>query len=262
MTPGPSHDDIRSLLGAYAVHAVEEDERALVEAHLVTCQECATEVDALVETAALLGMAEHEEPSPALWSRILTEISPASPASFSGPAAEPEPSRAPRSLREVAPVIALDAAREARRERRSRVRLAIGSAAAAIALAVPVTAAIVGGSSAPSLAALAEQARGRSDSRAVELVATDGHRVGEVILTGSGVGYLRPDGLDPLPAGRTYQLWAVIDGVPVSAGLLGADPEVSTFTVNGDVVAMAVSVEDAKGASAPSAAPVASAQLA
>jgi hypothetical protein len=162
----------------------------------------------------------------------------------------------------VAPVIALDAAREARRQRRSRLRLALGSAAAAAVMAVPITAAVTGGGNAPSLAALADDARGRAGSRSVELRTDAGARVGEVILTGSGVGYLRSESLPELPEGSTYQLWAIIAGAPVSAGLLGPRPTTSAFTVDGEIDAMAVSVERRSGAAAPSAAPVALATLA
>jgi len=36
-TPGPDHEAIRDLLGAYALGAVDDDERAEVEAHLQSC---------------------------------------------------------------------------------------------------------------------------------------------------------------------------------------------------------------------------------
>lgn len=271
-----SHDDIRSLLGAYAIHAVDDHERDAVESHLTGCVPCADEVARLVEASAVMGLVDLEEPAPELWSRILTDMraddvasGPASTARADTPAGSAAGSGSAASkggsatLRDVAPVIALDAAREVRRHRRSRLRLAIGSAAAAAAVVVPITASITaGGGSAPSLAALADQARDQSGTRAVELRDGDGGRVGEVILTGAGVGYLRSESLPALPDGSTYQLWAIIDGTPVSAGLLGRSPNTSAFTVTTEIEAIAVSVERRQGASAPTSTPVAVATLA
>lgn len=45
MTEDLSHGEIQELLGAYALGAVDERERALIEAHLETCQPCQVELD-------------------------------------------------------------------------------------------------------------------------------------------------------------------------------------------------------------------------
>ena len=47
------NDDIHSLVGAYAVDAVDDAERARFEDHLATCAECRAEVDSLRGAAAL-----------------------------------------------------------------------------------------------------------------------------------------------------------------------------------------------------------------
>ncbi|MER3453386.1 MAG: anti-sigma factor, partial [Acidimicrobiia bacterium] len=49
-----SHREIDELLGAYALDAVEPDERAAVEAHLRTCSRCWAEVADHREVAAYL----------------------------------------------------------------------------------------------------------------------------------------------------------------------------------------------------------------
>ena len=49
----PGHSEIQELLGAYALDAVDDRERALIEAHLETCESCRAELDdhrRLVET--------------------------------------------------------------------------------------------------------------------------------------------------------------------------------------------------------------------
>ncbi|MHB1533433.1 MAG: anti-sigma factor family protein [Acidimicrobiales bacterium] len=40
-----SHGDIQELLGAYCLDAVDERERATVEAHLKVCESCRSELD-------------------------------------------------------------------------------------------------------------------------------------------------------------------------------------------------------------------------
>ena len=147
----------------------------------------------------------------------------------------------------VAPVLALDAAREARRFRRSGLRMALGAAAAAAAIAVPLTASFTSGA-APSLAALANRATGEPGAVTVSLKDPAGRAIARAVVTASGKGYMLSDSLPALPAGKTYQLWAVTgaDG-PVSEGLLGRDPGVSAFTVDAPATALAITVEPAAG---------------
>lgn len=45
MSEDLSHSEIQGLLGAYALGAVEEWERALIEAHLETCESCRVELN-------------------------------------------------------------------------------------------------------------------------------------------------------------------------------------------------------------------------
>lgn len=45
MSEDLSHDDIQELLGAYALGAVDECERAIIAAHLETCESCRVELD-------------------------------------------------------------------------------------------------------------------------------------------------------------------------------------------------------------------------
>ena len=51
-----------------------------------------------------------------------------------------------------------------------------------------------------------------------------------------------------LGADQTYQLWGVVsDAQVISLGILGPNPELETFTVEGEVSALAITIEDAPG---------------
>ena len=71
------HDEIRELLGAYVVDALaDEDERAAVEEHLRSCEDCQAEVVELRAAAERLReeRAEWDQASDALWERIRSEV--------------------------------------------------------------------------------------------------------------------------------------------------------------------------------------------
>lgn len=64
------HDELRSLIGAYAVDATDAVERRRIERHLPTCEECANEVRMLRETASELAWL----PDPAEAHRIIEDL--------------------------------------------------------------------------------------------------------------------------------------------------------------------------------------------
>jgi Anti-sigma-K factor rskA/Putative zinc-finger len=66
-------DDVHTLVGAYALDAVDDVDRARVERHLASCPECAEELRSLTETAARLGTAAATDPPPGLRARVLAE---------------------------------------------------------------------------------------------------------------------------------------------------------------------------------------------
>ncbi|MFJ7419848.1 anti-sigma factor domain-containing protein [Streptomyces uncialis] len=70
MTP----TDVHLLSGAYALDALDEDERAGFENHLAHCPACAEETRELAATAGRLGLAATVTPPPALKRRVLREI--------------------------------------------------------------------------------------------------------------------------------------------------------------------------------------------
>jgi anti-sigma factor RsiW len=92
-----THDPIEELLGAYALHAIDDDERAMVEAHLATCPRCRAEVDSHREVAAHLALTGAPAPD-GLWERIAGAIeSEPPPASGRCPARSAPAGSAPAS---------------------------------------------------------------------------------------------------------------------------------------------------------------------
>ncbi|MGB4834871.1 MAG: zf-HC2 domain-containing protein, partial [Nostocoides sp.] len=84
--PGPDHrptdhdaggeSGMHELLGAYALDAVDVDERAAFEAHLATCSACAQELDELRAMLADLAESTAVAPPPALRARVLQGVTP------------------------------------------------------------------------------------------------------------------------------------------------------------------------------------------
>ena len=258
MSANFTHHDIQELLGAFALDAVDDDERDVIEAHLAGCPRCRAEVEGHRETAALLAHSGERAPE-GVWDRIataldesppaldLTRIVPlqqtAEPAEHADDLAERRMARpVPRSipLRVAAATMAVAAAM-------THVRgVALGPNDSGrrdprAALAPDMEKAVVSNA---AYAALND-----SHNEQIRLVSSDGTATAQVVRRPDGTGYLVPGTLDPLPDGRVYQLWAVRSDAKISLGVLGAVPEVSAFRMNGPVAAFAVTEEKAGGVS-------------
>jgi anti-sigma-K factor RskA len=233
--------ELDELLGAYALDAVEDDERDQVDEYLRRSPEARTLVAEYRETAALLAHGGAEAP-PGLWQRIERTL-----------AEEPPRLATPPGVVAPAPV-----SRRARLGRRVAVAVA---AAAALALVGTLTVKVVQQDDridklrrdAETGAMLAAAETASRDPRAarVRLASTDGALEARIVYLPDGEGFLVEDNLRPLPAGRTYQLWALMgDAQParaISAGVLGRDPGVAAFQAQGPVVGFAVTDEQSPG---------------
>jgi hypothetical protein len=130
-----------------------------------------------------------------------------------------------------------------------RLRILSAVAAAAVAAAAVLAVQVVRQRAELSdlrgdpLATAVEEAR---DAGALALPLT-GDVSAEVVLAADGSGYLVGDALPALETSQTYQLWAVVDDRVISAGVLGPDPGITAFHVDGDVSALALTVEVAGG---------------
>lgn len=238
---GPGHEAVEDLLGAYALDAVPEDERRLVEEHLAVCEACRREVMEHRETVALLSGGA---PAPVgVWDRISAELEPEPPVSL-------EAQRAPRRIGRWATGIAAAAAaltivalgvKVVEQDRRLD-RLAAASEDRALALAAE--------------AALRDPA-----ARLVTLRSADDATSVEAVLLSDGTGYLYRNDLPPLPSGRTYQLWALGEADPISTGVLGPKPGVVAFSVGPAITGLAITQEVAGGVVAPTSDPLVAGQL-
>jgi len=238
---GPGHEAVEDLLGAYALDAVPEDERRLVEEHLAVCEACRREVMEHRETVALLSGGAAAPVG--VWDRISAELEPEPPVSL-------DAQRAPRKIG----------------------RWATGIAAAAAALAIVALGMkvveqdrridrLAATSEDRALALAAEAALREPAARRVILRSAEGEASVEAVVLPDGTGYLYRNDLRPLPPGRTYQLWALGEADPISAGVLGPEPSVVAFSVGPAVTGLAITQEAAGGVVAPTSDPLVAGQL-
>lgn len=233
--------ELDELLGAYALDAVDDDERDQVEAYLDRTPAARSLVADYRETAALLAHSGTEAP-PGLWERIARAL-------------EEEPPRLATPDR--ADVVRL----ESRRARLVR-RVGVAAAVAAVVVAVGVlTVKVVQQgdridelerqSDTGAVLAAAETASRDPNAVRTAMSSPDGSVEARVVYLPDGDGFLVEDELRALPADRTYQLWALMgDTQParaISAGVLGPDPGVTAFRVQGPVVGFAITDERAPG---------------
>lgn len=232
------HTEIAELLGAYALDAVDEHERALVEGHLESCDECSLEVDEHLGVAAML--ADTGAPPPvALWSRIEAGIA---TAESNGARVVP---LAPRRNRVIPLAAAAAAAVLVGLVGVQTVRL--GSAQSELAAAEGRVQQLELALATGSLEEIAGRLEGNPEVTTVSLGADDGTASGTILLLPDGTGLLAEHELEPLPSDRTYQLWAIQDGRVISAGLLGRDPGVVAFHIDPDLLEGLVITEEVAG---------------
>ena len=251
--PGDTYE-LDELLGAYALDAVDGDERRRVEDYLEINPKAAAEVQEHREVATMLAFTGMDAPAD-LWSKITAEIEEDAPAP--GPELAKVFSRetlnadtagsGPTSPVDDTAIVSL----ADRRERRRMGTWALG-AVAAIALVVAGAAVVIGAGNTSSndpIADAYERAMADRDSVQAELV-VDGSSISALgVIDQDGHGYLDAGDLPRLDADQTYQLWGVLGetGDVVSLGILGRNPELETFTIEGEVAALAVTIEQAPG---------------
>ncbi len=258
---GGGSDDIDDLLGAYVLDALDDRERAQVEAYLATNPEARAEVDRLAASFDVVVAEDTPELAPPaeLWDRIAVRLPPRderrppaaideSPAESGGPAS-PAANAAPTGDE-------LAARRRSKRSSPNSNTTRIVLAVAAAVVVVVVGLAIVRQSSTKTTSVAqqiqhdAETAATAPGSRSTTLAGPSGASV-QVVVDSSGRGYVTPENLPALDVGSTYQLWSVDGGTPVSLGLLGSDPGVTLVAAGTDTTSMAITAEPAGGSPAP-----------
>jgi len=261
--PAPDTHELDTLLGAYALDALDAADRARVEAYLDREPTARAEVDDLRETAASLALLPDTpmDAPPELWARIEQAIR----AETSGAETSPAGPAPADTIDDVA----------SRRARRVTVRWTATIAAAAAVIAIVVLAAQVialhhqlneARSLSPNATAAAfNRAETAPGAREVGLQSSSGATLARLVLMPDGSGYLRGDHLRPLSSSQTYQLWALTGNTTtptvVSAGVLGPDPSAVRFSASGPVHGFAMTIETAGGVVRSHHTPIATASL-
>lgn len=246
MTTPLTHEQIEELLGAYALDAVDADERETVELHLRECPRCRAEVADYREVAVLLAHSGSPAPS-GVWDRILHELEPSPPA-LRMPAMPPSAAMSLPQVDPAAPaeVAELATARKRRTGDGSRSRSLPGKMMAGLLAAAAVVAVVVGFAAIRQTQRLDKletslrdvsidrvATRALTDPAAVSstLRSTDGRVATPVVVDDQGKGYLFASKMPQLAPGRTYQLWGQAKGSTVSLGVFDGQTRVVPFQV-------------------------------
>ena len=263
-----SLDVLRDAVAAYALDAVDADERAAVERALADDAQLQHEADGFAETAALLaGAAAPVEPPPALRSRLMAQLDglpqqladaapPAVPdtASASPARAEAAPA-APQVPREPGP-----AEHAARRRWFQRPGAIIAAAAASVVL---IAGAVIGiGWGGPNgwgaqreMAAIAEAPDVESSTHEIE----GGGAVTLYWSAEQGRSGVVVEGLSDVGDASTYELWYIDDAGAQSAGTFDVAEGETWRVLEGDFapgVAVGITVEPAGGSPQPTTEPI------
>lgn len=228
-------DDIHALVGAYALDAVDDLQRAAFDRHLRDCEACRAEVAELQATAARLADGTWSVPPPGLRDRVMAEIA---------------------TTRQVTPTVA------ARRRRPGSLRLRLTAAAAAVLAAATAGTAVfvVQEQRVRHEQAIADATRS-GPSRAQAILAAPDLVVRQEPLTTGGhlivaTSHLRNAGVillaaDEAPAdGKVLEAWTVGSQGPTPAGT-GRTAVLHIIENLAAASAVAVTVEPAPGTDKP-----------
>ncbi|HEX4816483.1 MAG TPA: anti-sigma factor [Nonomuraea sp.] len=283
------NDDLHTLSGAYAVHALPYAEWVLFEEHLRACGRCGAEVRRLRETAARLAEAVAEPPPAPLRARLLTAAHATrrpshmpegrpdeSPTLWRRRGSRPPEIRAgrppggpaPHGSRAPVPASRMTgeggAADVVPFRRRGPSRAVVGLAAVSAAAAVAFGAvALDARRDLGELAAWNEQVTAvlaAPDARTVRQPVTSGGTGTVVISRSAGRMMFTSSGLPALPASRAYELWLMGPDGPRPAGVLPrAEAGVTTpmlLTPLKEDDKVALTVEPAGGSQRPTTQPI------
>ena len=221
--------DIHALVGAYAVDALDDVERAAFERHLAECADCRAEVDGLREAASVIGSSVAQEPPRSLRDRVLAEAATVRPLP---PLAVPTHQRA------------------------GRFRPALVAAAAAVLIAVAggvVVAEPWADDTSQVPVTAAERIRAVADVETFQQE-LEGGAVATVIRSKSlNQAVLVTQDMPPAPDGKVYELWLDHDGVGmVAAGLMeNGQREVVLTGEPADAIGFGITVEPDGGSGEP-----------
>jgi anti-sigma-K factor RskA len=253
--------DIHGLVGAYAVDAIDEQERSAFELHLAECPECQAEVASLREAAAQLSLLSETAPPALMRDSVLAGIRTIRPlppleAQFSDKVA-PEPVGATSPTAEAAHPTETNVL-HFRPRRRVTTWLATAAAAAVLLFGGITWSPWDNGSKKPVTATQVLQAK---DAQRYEQT-IDGAKATIVRSASLGTAVIVADNMPSAPDGKDFQVWLQQpDKGMVSAGVMphGSAPTV-TMVLTGDAAtatAAGITVEPAGGSASPTTTPIA-----
>ncbi|MHB8378651.1 MAG: anti-sigma factor [Acidimicrobiales bacterium] len=250
-----THDEAFELLAPLALDALDADVHDVVEEHVRGCPRCRAELDGLRDVASAMGTTYESLPD-GLWAKISSRL-------YEREGADGVPALA------LSRVDASGERRLRRVERSRRVRglaLTVSLAAAAAIIALALNLASANG----QVTQLQQALRESPQSAVLSALATPGHKIvtmtnagqrqlAKFVVLPDGRGYLVSSKLPTLSSKHTYQLWGIVNGAPVSIGVLGTSPSQVAFTLAGSPgpTALAVTIEPAGGSLRPASSVVA-----
>ncbi len=217
--------EIEELLGAYALDAVDPDERARVEAHLVDCASCRAEVDEHLEVVAVLS-GSPAKPSGSVWEAIAARTAEAPIPATVVPMPRRSASRTWSATwvssiaAAVAVILAIGFIAQANR---------IGDLDAQVSAQTEQIATLTAALDTDPLVRAATAALDVPGATVANLTGEDAAGAMLIVVLPDGTGYVYESTLQDLPDDLTYQLWAVVDGKIISAGVLGNHLDVVPF---------------------------------
>jgi anti-sigma-K factor RskA len=245
--------DIHSLVGAYAVDALDDAERAEFEQHLAECAACRAEVASLRAAAHDLSLLSRTEPPAAMRDAVLGRVSairPLPPTGLADPADDVDEAGDAAGPRPQA-VVPL---------RRRRVVAWVASAAAAAAVVVGGLTWSPWSSDAPDRSPT-EQVLAAQDAQRFEKT-IDGARATIVRSAAVGRAVIIADNMPSAPDGKDFQVWLDLPGRGmVSAGVMPhGSASTLTMLLEGDAAratGAGITLEPAGGSAAPTTEPIA-----
>lgn len=207
--PPNAHEQLSELIGAYALGAVSESERAAVDAHLATCEICQAELASYGPAVANMQLAaEGTEPS-ALLDRLGVAVS-------TGRSGRRWTWRV-AIFALVVMVFTLGVATILRYQDDQAVRDRLAVAEHRLALL---------------------DVANQPGAQRVRL--TGSGRFADLVVLPDGRGVFWSDNLAPLAGGRTYQLWTEVGGALVATTDLGPDPGILAVSVPADAAKLVI----------------------
>ncbi|PCN48362.1 hypothetical protein Csp2054_06480 [Curtobacterium sp. 'Ferrero'] len=273
------HDDPSSLTGSYALNALSDDERALVEAALTASPELQAETDSLRETALQLAYSTDPiEPPASLKASLLAQIQTtpqAAPLRSASPAVpdaglEARPASAPSPASVAGPGPAETAARR-RWFQRPAAALSAAAAVAVVFLGVGLgigNGFVPGDQPGPETSqssGVLDSIYAASDFKRSTTPVQGGGTATVVWSAELGKSAVILDGVDQAPKGKVYELWYIepknSGGAITAAGLMERSSDgVHSAVLEGRYssgVTVGITVEPEGGSEQPTTTPIA-----